>query len=245
MTLRRFVPVALATALLVSACAPSSPDPGGAGAPAPRPTASASGAFQPHGTGQHAPSEAPSADPSRIFGALPPEGTFPLHLPAPVTWPLPDRSQRCAGVEYPRDREAGYRQLVKYDHLVEAIVCDLFQWDTRTEPLADLEARGREWFVAEASQVMPHEYTSRWEELAEAGTVAYVQDFVDSTEWGAPSDTESNGYRSVVVTVRLRDASGAERVEQWVAFLTMTTVRAERTTKYAYTVATTMRLVLA
>ncbi len=248
-----------ATALALAACTPAGPPADVTWASSPAATSTTTPARPPGGEVPGAtppavedelvmrgapapPREAPDAEPAERYGAQMADERYPLVIDAPSSWPAVSASRYPFADVYPRDRTSFERPSLSYSAVVEAAVADLFEWDTNAQSLAEVDARGREWFVDEAQSVVAAQYAERWEALTAAGSSARVQDLQETTEWGAPGDTPAVAYRGVTITVRLTDRGGAERVEQWAGFFTLTTVREGRATPFPYRVITTYRL---
>lgn len=215
--------LALGAALALTACG-TGPTPG---EPTSGPTsmASTAGPFVARPTsGPLPPAQAPEAEVLEHYGAEPAEMDYPLVIPARDHWDAPNREapEETFMVDVAR-RDEGTRRLMSYDEVIFVALRDMFTWDANVDTPQGLAAKSATWFVEEADPVLPEEITSRWPEFMSHGTRSQMQSARDASEWGTPADDRSVAYRAVEVTVRLTDRDGAERVEQWIAFITLTT----------------------
>ncbi|MGP7963675.1 hypothetical protein ACTVBU_10930 [Sanguibacter sp. A246] len=217
--------VTLALTVILSGC-------GGSKAPAPTlvsPTpvvgAATTGPFVARPTeGVRPPAAAPEAPALERYGAEPAEAAYPVSIPAREHWPAPTvDSPGESFLVSPAREDKGSRRIMSRDEVAFVAMRDLFTWDASVHTTEALAERMSTWFVEEADPIVAEEVSTRWAAFKEKGTSSRLQSYRDASEWGTPSDTREVSYRAAEVTVRLTDADGTERVEQWIAFITMTT----------------------
>ena len=191
--------------------------------PAPVPTTTGPFVARPT-AGPRPPAQAPEAPVLERYGAEPAETTYPVLIPAREHWPAPNTD--APGERFLIDsarRHEDARFLVSTDEVAYVAMRDLVTWDATKNTPEALAERMSTWFVEEADPIVAEEITSRWAEWKKRGTRSQLQSVRDASEWGTPADTREVSYRALEVTMRLTDADGSQRVEQWIAFITLTT----------------------